>query len=178
MDQAEVLLIGGRAGVGKTTVGWEVSARLRAATVPHCVIEESRSSSPWEIPQHRVEVRLDRPVHPAGGRLSEPASVDRGNLRHLLWRRCVRYQTAPGRRRRPSAGQSQGAAAHPAPATPPQRRTPPRGLCRSAPPVKPLADQWPFGSLRAARKRAETSQTASSSGRTPALNMAICRAGP
>ncbi|WP_282692113.1 AAA family ATPase [Streptomyces sp. CC208A] len=39
MDQAEVLLIGGRAGVGKTTVGWEVSARLRAATVSHCVIE-------------------------------------------------------------------------------------------------------------------------------------------
>ncbi|MGW7135070.1 AAA family ATPase [Streptomyces xanthophaeus] len=39
MDQAEVLLIGGRPGVGKTTVGWEVSARLRAATVAHCVIE-------------------------------------------------------------------------------------------------------------------------------------------
>ncbi|MCP3754484.1 AAA family ATPase [Streptomyces sp. TBY4] len=39
MDQAEILLIGGRAGVGKTTVGWEVSARLRAATVGHCVIE-------------------------------------------------------------------------------------------------------------------------------------------
>ncbi|KPC58457.1 hypothetical protein ADL29_39140 [Streptomyces chattanoogensis] len=34
-----MLLIGGRAGVGKTTVGWEVSARLRAATVPHCVLE-------------------------------------------------------------------------------------------------------------------------------------------
>ncbi|MER5774842.1 AAA family ATPase [Streptomyces sp. NPDC002039] len=39
MDQAEVLLIAGRAGVGKTTVGWEVSARLRAAMVAHCVIE-------------------------------------------------------------------------------------------------------------------------------------------
>ncbi|MFJ3929015.1 hypothetical protein [Streptomyces sp. NPDC090029] len=39
MDQAEVLLIGGRAGVGKTTVGWEVSARLRDAPVAHCVIE-------------------------------------------------------------------------------------------------------------------------------------------
>ncbi|MFC8271437.1 AAA family ATPase [Streptomyces sp. NPDC057271] len=39
MDHVEVLLIGGRAGVGKTTVGWEVSARLRAATVAHCVIE-------------------------------------------------------------------------------------------------------------------------------------------
>ncbi|MGW7005862.1 AAA family ATPase [Streptomyces sp. NPDC054933] len=39
MEQAEVLLIGGRAGVGKSTVGWEVSARLRAVMVPHCVIE-------------------------------------------------------------------------------------------------------------------------------------------
>ncbi|AGP52078.1 AAA family ATPase [Streptomyces rapamycinicus] len=39
MDHAEVLLIGGRAGVGKTTVGWEVSAVLRAAAVSHAVID-------------------------------------------------------------------------------------------------------------------------------------------
>ncbi|MGQ4481888.1 hypothetical protein [Streptomyces sp. SAS_276] len=39
MDHAEALLIGGRAGVGKTTVGWEVSARLRAAEVAHAVID-------------------------------------------------------------------------------------------------------------------------------------------
>ncbi|MFF5477458.1 AAA family ATPase [Streptomyces sp. NPDC012935] len=39
MDHAEVLLIGGRAGVGKTTVGWEVSARLRVARVAHAVID-------------------------------------------------------------------------------------------------------------------------------------------
>ncbi|MFF7952817.1 nucleoside/nucleotide kinase family protein [Streptomyces griseorubiginosus] len=39
MDRAEVLLVGGRAGVGKTTVGWEVSARLRAARVAHAVID-------------------------------------------------------------------------------------------------------------------------------------------
>ncbi|MFL4909196.1 AAA family ATPase [Streptomyces sp. MMS24-I2-30] len=36
---SEVLLIGGRAGVGKTTVGWEVSALLRAAMVSHAVID-------------------------------------------------------------------------------------------------------------------------------------------
>ncbi|MEU6390802.1 hypothetical protein [Streptomyces sp. NPDC046939] len=35
----EALLLGGRAGVGKTTVGWEVSVLLRAAGVPHAVIE-------------------------------------------------------------------------------------------------------------------------------------------
>ncbi|MGK5552283.1 AAA family ATPase [Actinomadura kijaniata] len=39
MDDAEVLLIGGRAGVGKTTVAWEVSALLRAAAIPHAVID-------------------------------------------------------------------------------------------------------------------------------------------
>jgi hypothetical protein len=39
MDQAAVLLIGGRAGVGKTSVGWEVSALLRAAEVPHAIVE-------------------------------------------------------------------------------------------------------------------------------------------
>ncbi len=39
MVHAEALLIGGRAGVGKTTVGWEVSARLRAAGVAHAVLD-------------------------------------------------------------------------------------------------------------------------------------------
>ncbi|MFJ9243421.1 hypothetical protein [Streptomyces sp. NPDC101776] len=39
MDHSEALLIGGRAGVGKTTVGREVSARLRAAEVAHAVID-------------------------------------------------------------------------------------------------------------------------------------------
>ncbi|KOX13949.1 AAA family ATPase [Nocardiopsis sp. NRRL B-16309] len=35
----QVLLIGGGSGVGKTTVGWEVSVLLRARDVAHCVIE-------------------------------------------------------------------------------------------------------------------------------------------
>ncbi|NEB79102.1 hypothetical protein G3I40_28360 [Streptomyces sp. SID14478] len=39
MDHAEALLIGGRAGVGKTTVGWEVSALLRAQAVAHAIID-------------------------------------------------------------------------------------------------------------------------------------------
>lgn len=37
--QTEVLLIGGRSGVGKTTVGWEISAQLQSAGVAHCLIE-------------------------------------------------------------------------------------------------------------------------------------------
>lgn len=39
MDNAEVLLVGGRAGVGKTTAGWEVSALLRAAAVSHAIVD-------------------------------------------------------------------------------------------------------------------------------------------
>ena len=35
----EVLLIGGRSGVGKTSVGYEVCELLRAAGVAHCLIE-------------------------------------------------------------------------------------------------------------------------------------------
>ncbi|KAA5836441.1 hypothetical protein F1721_08540 [Saccharopolyspora hirsuta] len=34
-----MLLIGGRAGVGKTTVAWEVSALLREAAVAHAVVD-------------------------------------------------------------------------------------------------------------------------------------------
>ncbi|GAB2970223.1 hypothetical protein GCM10023080_037080 [Streptomyces pseudoechinosporeus] len=39
MGHAEVLLIGGRAGVGKSTVGWEISDRLRRAEVAHALVE-------------------------------------------------------------------------------------------------------------------------------------------
>ncbi|TDC61712.1 hypothetical protein [Streptomyces hainanensis] len=39
MTTCELLLIGGGAGVGKTTVGWEVSAVLQAAGTAHCLIE-------------------------------------------------------------------------------------------------------------------------------------------
>ncbi|MEO3763255.1 hypothetical protein [Streptomyces sp. B8F3] len=39
MTITEVLLIGGRSGVGKSSVGYEVSALLRAADVGHALIE-------------------------------------------------------------------------------------------------------------------------------------------
>lgn len=39
MDRCEVLLIGGRAGAGKTTVGWEVSDQLREAGIAHAIVE-------------------------------------------------------------------------------------------------------------------------------------------
>ncbi|MGV9929704.1 AAA family ATPase [Streptomyces olivaceoviridis] len=59
MDHAEVLLIGGRAGVGKTTVGWEVSALLRAATIPHAVIDGDFMGQVHPAPEgdpHRSEI--------------------------------------------------------------------------------------------------------------------------
>ncbi|GGR98585.1 hypothetical protein GCM10010252_41630 [Streptomyces aureoverticillatus] len=38
-ERTEVVLIGGRSGVGKSSVGWEVAARLRAADVGHALVE-------------------------------------------------------------------------------------------------------------------------------------------
>ncbi|SDD07309.1 hypothetical protein [Glycomyces harbinensis] len=38
-DECEVLLIGGRSGVGKSTVSWEVSSRLRDLGVAHSFLE-------------------------------------------------------------------------------------------------------------------------------------------
>lgn len=35
----EALLIGGRAGVGKSTLGWEISAQLQAAEIGHAYVE-------------------------------------------------------------------------------------------------------------------------------------------
>jgi hypothetical protein len=59
MDRTEVLLIGGRAGVGKSTVGWEVSARLRAAAVRHAIIEGDFMGQVHPAPEgdpHRSEI--------------------------------------------------------------------------------------------------------------------------
>lgn len=59
MNHAEVLLIGGRAGVGKTTVGWEVSALLRAAAVCHAVVEGDFMGQVHPAPEgdpHREEI--------------------------------------------------------------------------------------------------------------------------
>lgn len=39
MTTYELLLIGGAAGVGKTTVGWEISAALQGRGTAHCLIE-------------------------------------------------------------------------------------------------------------------------------------------
>ena len=46
----EVLLIGGRSGVGKTSIAAEVSVQLQAASVPHCLIEGDALSAAYPPP--------------------------------------------------------------------------------------------------------------------------------
>ncbi|WP_327588028.1 hypothetical protein OHA25_14245 [Nonomuraea sp. NBC_00507] len=48
--QFEALLIGGRAGVGKSTVGWEISAQLQAAHIAHCLIEGDNLDQAFPAP--------------------------------------------------------------------------------------------------------------------------------
>lgn len=48
----EALLIGGRAGVGKSTVGWEVSAQLAAADVGHAYVEGDNLDQIHPAPAH------------------------------------------------------------------------------------------------------------------------------
>ena len=51
-EQSEVLFIGGRAGVGKTSVAFELHEHLYAAQIEHCVIEGDNLDlaypRPWE----------------------------------------------------------------------------------------------------------------------------------
>ncbi|MER6675274.1 hypothetical protein [Streptomyces sp. NPDC000983] len=59
MEHTEALLIGGRAGVGKTTVAWEVSVLLRAAEVGHAVVEGDFMGQVHPAPEgdpHRAEI--------------------------------------------------------------------------------------------------------------------------
>ena len=46
----EALLIGGRAGVGKTTVGWEICVQLQAAGIAHCLIEGDNLDQAFPAP--------------------------------------------------------------------------------------------------------------------------------
>ncbi|WP_280383298.1 ATPase [Nocardia wallacei] len=51
MSGSEVLLIGGRAGVGKSSVGHELHARLSEAGVRHCLIEGDLLDLAYPAPQ-------------------------------------------------------------------------------------------------------------------------------
>ena len=71
-EQAEALLIGGRSGVGKTTVSWEVTARLQAAQVAHAYVDGDN---------------LDQ-IHPAPEADPTRAKITEANLA-AIWRNYV-----------------------------------------------------------------------------------------
>jgi hypothetical protein len=47
---SEALLIGGRSGVGKTTVGAEISAQLQSSGITHCLIEGDNLDQAFPAP--------------------------------------------------------------------------------------------------------------------------------
>jgi hypothetical protein len=47
---SEALLVGGRSGVGKSSVGYEIHAQLSAADVRHCLIEGDNLDMAWPPP--------------------------------------------------------------------------------------------------------------------------------
>ncbi|MEV0839329.1 hypothetical protein AB0I55_07190 [Actinocatenispora sera] len=49
-DGTEALLIGGRSGVGKSSVGWEIAALLKAADVAHTYVEGDTLDQTWPKP--------------------------------------------------------------------------------------------------------------------------------
>jgi hypothetical protein len=64
----ELLLIAGRSGVGKSTVGWEISRQLQETGVAHCFIEGDN---------------LDQ-IHPAPDGDADRAIISEANLR-AVW---------------------------------------------------------------------------------------------
>jgi adenylylsulfate kinase-like enzyme len=49
-EVSRALFIGGRAGVGKSSVGYELHAQLSAARVQHCLIEGDNLDQAWPTP--------------------------------------------------------------------------------------------------------------------------------
>ena len=47
--QSKALFIGGQAGVGKSSEGYEIHAQLSAARIRHCLIEGDNLDIAWNI---------------------------------------------------------------------------------------------------------------------------------
>lgn len=79
----EALFIGGRAGVGKSSVGHEIHARLSAAGVGHCLIEGDNLDQAYPVPWEN------------GHRLAEQnLAAMWANYRALGYRRMIYTNTA------------------------------------------------------------------------------------
>jgi hypothetical protein len=80
----EALLLGGRAGVGKSAVGWEISAQLQDAQVAHCFIEGDNLDQAFPAP----------PGDPARTKLTEAnLAALWGNYATLGYRRLIYTNT-------------------------------------------------------------------------------------
>lgn len=81
----EVLLIGGAAGVGKTTVGWEISVQLNRLAVAH-----------WHLEGDVLDAAWPRPVDDQDGRRMTVNTLRAmaGVFAAEGYRRCVYAQTA------------------------------------------------------------------------------------
>jgi hypothetical protein len=80
---SKALFIGGRAGVGKSSVGYEIHAQLSSARIQHCLIEGDNLDMAWPTP------------HEQGLRLAEQnLAAMWTNYRALGYRRMVYTNTA------------------------------------------------------------------------------------
>jgi glutamate/tyrosine decarboxylase-like PLP-dependent enzyme len=81
--QSKALFIGGRAGAGKSSTGYETHAQLSAARIQHCLIEGDNLDMAWPAP------------HENGLRLAEQnLAAMWANYRALGYRRMIYTNTA------------------------------------------------------------------------------------
>jgi hypothetical protein len=91
MARSEVLFLGGRSGVGKSSVGNEIHAQLSAARVQHCLIEGDSLDLAYPPPwNHRLAERN--------------LAAMWGNYRELGYRAGVARRTKRHRRTRAGPG--------------------------------------------------------------------------
>lgn len=80
-EQSSALFIGGRAGVGKSSVGYEIHSQLSAARIQHCLIEGDNLDMAWPTPHEH-------------GLAEQNLAAMWANYRALGYRRMIYTNTA------------------------------------------------------------------------------------
>jgi deoxyadenosine/deoxycytidine kinase len=80
-ERSKALFIGGRAGVGKSSVGYEIHSQLSAARVRHCLIEGDNLDMAWPEPHEH-------------GLAEQNLAAMWANYRALGYRRMIYTNTA------------------------------------------------------------------------------------